>query len=194
MSTAAPEYKTDSPYLASLQSLFEDRQPTLQWLVIAHNDPALVRRLSEVVDNESAAMLQIPQSSWDLDRGDLPVAVKWSIDVARAERLLLVGHSQAAPQPESASWIGDELVAVEPADSLQSSYQRLLGGANQVQHEIQQSKDHFAAQVAHLCEIEEVQRALAEGRLQLHALFYVSQGGTFLLFDLVTQTFKPLNS
>lgn len=194
MSTVALESKTDSPYLASLQSLFEDKPPTLQWLVIAHNDPALIRRLSEVVDDESAAMLQIPQSSWDLEAEDLPVAVKWSIDVARVERLLLVGHSQAAPQGESASWIGDDLATVEPADSLQSSYQRLLGGANQVQHAIQQSKDHFAAQVSHLCEIEEVQRALVEGRLKLHTLFYVSQGGTFLLFDLVTQTFRPLNS
>lgn len=193
MTMLAPETKAAGPCLAHLQSVIEAKQSDVEWLVITHNDPMMIRRLSAVIDENSSAVLQMPQSNWDLDGFALPEAVKWSIAEAGVKHLLLLGHSMGATSETAGlpAAAGPQATAV--SKDTQSSYSRLLEGARGVQMEISHSKAHFADQVAHLCEIEEVQDAIADGRLHLHCLFYVAQSGTFLLFDIVQQQFQALD-
>ncbi len=190
MASLTQQTRTTNHHLTSLQSLFADQHAKLDWLVIAHNDPVMTGRLDDVVRGKRAAMLKINQQHWELAGTELPEAVEWSIDQAGVQHLLIVGHSQADVRPPEATWMGDGI------DILQSEsptgYNRLLAGASRVQTEIQQVKDHFAAQIDNLCGREQLQAALVAGRLQLHALFYLATSGTFLIYEPASRTFKPV--
>jgi hypothetical protein len=153
----------------------------------------MLRQLAEVIDEKSAAMLRIPQDNWGLNGSALPEAVKWSICEAGVKHLLLLGHSSGDRPELSVSAAEDRFAATVPMSAKQSSYDRLLEGAQGVQEQTRRSKAQFVQQVGHLCEIAEVQDAISDGRLQLHALFYVAHSGTFLLFDLVNQQFHAID-
>ncbi len=97
MSFAVIESDTNGDNRARLQSMSENNQATLKWLVIAHSDPLMTHRLSEVVSDQSAVMLSIPQFHWDFDADALRETLEWSLSDAGVKHLLLVGHSQGAP-------------------------------------------------------------------------------------------------
>ncbi len=190
--TTAPQTTTVGPHLADLRQRFVGKRPSLEWLVIAHNAPAMVRRVMEVVNRNSAAVLQAPQSAWDFDADSLSQAIAWSVSNANLQHLLVVGHSQAMPHDERASPAGDGLGVLPLPGCKQSSGDRLLDRVERVQAQIQRSKDHYAQQISRLCGLREVREGLTQGRLQLHCLFYIAESGSFLLFDFVNQTFDPL--
>jgi carbonic anhydrase len=190
MASLTQQTPTSNPHITSLQKLFADQTATLDWLVIAHNDPIMSRRLADVVQGKRAAMLNINQADWDLGGTELPEAVEWSIDEAGVQHLLIVGHSQADARAAQVTWMGDH--SGMPESQPQTAYDRLLAGANRFQAEIQQAKDHFAEQIEHLSAWKELHDAMIAGRLQLHALFYLAPSGTFLIYEPASRVFKPI--
>ena len=192
MTALMSETKPVGPCLTSLQGLFEDKHASLNWLVIAHDDAVMLRRLPDAIDERSAAMLRVPQANWSFSGGDLAETVAWSVSQAGLKQLLLMGHSQVGSPQHAASWIGGSFGTSNADADQRSSSNRLLAGAKQVQAQIQRSKEHFAAQVGELFKIEEVRQAIAAGNLKLHALFYLEQSGAFLKFDIASGNFEPL--
>ena len=179
-------------HLQSLQQLFEGKHATLNWLVISHDDPRATQRLSQVIDDPSAAMLQVPQQVWDFHGTILPEVVRWSISDASVKHLVLVGHSGADVRKPSATWITNG--APGSSANARSRYNRLIDGANRVQSRIRASQEHFINQVAQLHQIDEVSQAVSEGRLQIHALFYIAQSGAYMALNEQTRALEPIEA
>lgn len=188
MTTLATDLNSVNPYLSGLQDSFERDRKNVDWLVIAHDDPSMVRCLSQVVGNK-AAMLQVPQHRWGSEAGAIADVVEWSVKQAGATQLLLVGHSQGVTELPAAS----EGASMGTEDSTESGYVRLLGGVRRAQEQTRRSKEQFAQHVDRLCQIQELREAIAAGQTQLHTLFYISQTGMFWRFDVANRTFTPLD-
>lgn len=181
-----------NPYVASVSDLFNEDQIALEWMVIGHTDTLMLRRVSEVIDNPSSAMLQVPQGDWDFADGDLPEAVRWSLQEAELQNLVLVGHSKAELLDQVASRCGQSAAADSQASAECGSVNRLFAGAQRVQQETERAKRDFQDHVMQLLEVAEVKSAVLAGTLKVHALFYIAQSGCFLTFDPVEQTFSPI--
>jgi hypothetical protein len=177
-------------YLSSLQSLVQDQQEEMDWLVITHDDPQVVRRMSNAIEGKEAVMIQVPQSRWDLSNGDLANTISWSIAQGKIRHLLLAGYSAAAESSEDAA----EHVGGDSSRTGASAYGRLVAGAKKMRHQIQQSKNDFVWRVGRLESIPEVREAIDSGQLELHLLFYVEESGTFLTFDRSSGEFLPIVS
>jgi hypothetical protein len=191
MTILAAEAQKLNPHLTNLRSLFEGKQTTLDWLVIAHNDPIIDKRLATVVGEQPAVMLQIPQEDWEIDSGSIREAIRWSIDEADVKHVLFVGHSKAEVTKAAATWIGETIGADEPRGT-STSYERLLAGARRLEDQIQQSKNHFVGQIDHVCADVELAEAFAAGKVRLHTLFYMAESGTFLIYNIGKGTFVPI--
>jgi carbonic anhydrase len=191
MSTVLSKPETGNTYVDHLQALSDSQQTTLDWLVIAHNDPAMVRRVAEVVGSDTTAILEIPQADWDLEGDKTTEAIQWAIEAGEVKHLLLVGHSKAITNQNPPSGLGDTTSTGDQYPTKATS-QRLFDGVKRVHDQTQLSKAEFAEQVTKLCEIESVQDGIASGQLQLHALFYLAQCGTFLVFDIPSQEYRTL--
>ncbi len=181
-----------NPYLTSLQNLVDGKEASLDWLVIAHNDPVMLQRLSNIIDESASALLQIPQSDWDFHGQDLPRVINWAVQETGLKHLLLLGHSKAEPTEFAATWIGENSATDSHSESAGSSFNRLLDGARRVQQQASRSKSDFQSQVEHLLSLEDVREAVSLGKLKVHALFYMDQAGTFLRYDPAEQAFDPL--
>lgn len=193
MSMTAMQPNLGDMPLTGAQGWLDQDRTTIQWLVIAHDDPTMVRQMSGVIDRAASAVLPIAQCEWDFGDEHLGQAVRWSLDVAGIEHLLLLGHSQTGPEQAadaSDSWLRREADA--PVE--QTGFHRLFDGARRTQEQLQTSKRQFAQQVAQLLEIESVQRAILAEKLQVHTLFYVAHSGSFLRFRTEDQAFLPLSS
>lgn len=196
MPSAVRESRFANPYVEELrEQLAHQERSAVDWLVIAHNDVQLIQRLADALAGSSAAVLQLPQSSWDFEGQTLPAAIEWAVCETNPQGVVLAGHSQCSCPSEAARVFNRRARVAETLPcSPEASYERLLDGAEQVLARLQHAKEHLAAQVTHLCELPEVAQRLSGHTFQVHALFYIAEGGIFLVYDLPRNTFRPLTN
>jgi hypothetical protein len=172
--------------LAQLHQACAMRPESINWLVVAHNDSAMIRHLWEVIDPWTAAVLQVPQPDWDFSHTELAEAVDWALNYTQIQHLMLLGHSGAWRSRVATAAYG----VVPGDDSLGASghnaewFDRMVDRAANAQQQLQRSKQLFAKQVEKVGKIERLQSAVSTGRLKLHAAFYMSHSGSFLPFDI----------
>ena len=182
MSVLTSQVNKESNIPSQLQGRLPDNASSLDWLVVAHCDPSVIARLSHLLDENTAAILQIPQQDWSLESDSMREAIAWSIKEKQVKHLLFIGHSECDFPADADN---------DPA-KFTSRYDRLLAEARDTYFQTRNSKAHFSDQIAAVLDQAEVKEAKEGDTLKLHALFYMAPSGTFLMFDPESQTFEPI--
>ncbi|MFG0255216.1 MAG: hypothetical protein ACF787_08965, partial [Rhodopirellula sp. JB053] len=171
--------------IASLASTFESAASPIEWLIITHNDPQLLRSLASAFEEESVAFLPISQDSWDSDDVDLEEAIAWAMRQTKITNLLLVGDSQAAAEPSTfkSRW-GSEQES--------GGYARLLAGAQRKCADDRRAREELAGHIDRLRAMPVVRERLLCGVLAVNGLYYRCESGLFLAYDSDAERFEPL--
>ena len=172
-------------HIRALEQILASKGSTVHWLVIAHDDPPMIRSLTAALPRDSAALLRVSQDAWDLDGGSLPEAIEWALHETAIENLVLVGHSCADGSNRlSPSEIG--------RDASPGSYGRLAGGVRRHNEQVWETQQRFAAQMRQLAEIPVVHSRRSHGELTVYGLYYRSENDVFLTYDVEHGTCRPL--
>lgn len=161
-----------------------------QWLVLADEDSALLRKLEEAWEDE-AAMIPLDWRAPECQQQFLAALMSERPSGSSPLRLVLAGSSRSVEPllPDNPG------LAQETSESAASDehYQRWVAGASRMQMRLQQSKRKFAGAVQVFLEQLQVisDPAAWEGRLQ--AVFYHAEAGMFLEYDWEQWQFRPMN-
>jgi carbonic anhydrase len=175
-------------HIASLEKTFDQARSPIEWLVIAHRDPRMLRSLSAILEGQSAAILEVSQDEWNWSEGELSSAIEWVLQRKEIRNLVLVGHSQVGGTA-SRSY----LLSADPSqtsDQENNGYVRLLAGVRRVQSQSHHAQMRFAADVQQFLQIPPVYRRWTLGELELHGLFFRAESGLFLTYDPDADTFR----
>ena len=153
------------------------------WLVVAHDDIKLLRKLGEIVPGDESITMKVAQSDWQCEEDSLPEAILWALQEGGMKTLLMIGHSAGCPGANQGSKSAQSSVSPD------ACYTKLMTGAKRVQERTSASKKHFAEQLEQLCQVKPIHDAIVAGDLKLHGLFYVAQSGTFLKYDMANGQF-----
>jgi len=113
----------------------------------------------------------------------------WALQQREIANLVLVGSSQTAGAAGRAS-----LVPPKKAASGHSSYQSLIAGIQSYNVRCREIQEQFAYHARQMSQIPLVRNRWRDDRLEVYGLFYRVESGLFLVYDLETDTFKPLCS
>lgn len=190
MSTLVSEITTSNPILTRLKHALDAQSSSCDWLVLAHNDPVMLRAVSDAMGGDSATTF--PTTHDELDDAEwLGDAIAWASETDGFKKLLIVGSSDVCePTSSGGGAIVNSEMQQEPT---QSNYDRLVNNAAAVHRNLEEAKKSFASQVRGLCENATLGAALRHG-LQVHALFYVCQSGAFLKLDVEKGTYELLHA
>jgi hypothetical protein len=180
---------TTNPHIAALQVAFGKAANPIDWLVIAHNDSQMLRALSFALTGESAAILEVPQQRWDFHNEQLSEAIEWALQHSQAKNLLLVGTSDVDGAASRAS-----LVALKSRNDPANGYARLLAGLRRNDCRNRDAQKWFGSHVRRMSELVVVHNRWSSGELAVHGLFYRSESGLFLAYDVNADLFRPLVS
>ncbi|MCR9119609.1 MAG: hypothetical protein NXI22_21975 [bacterium] len=177
------------PCAARIREILQSNEQATT-LIICHDDPTMVRRLSAVLADERVVVLKLNQSDWNLANDDLKSGILNAINETGVKHLIFVGHSEGSPFQLATN-------AAEPNNDTESPPQKArtwLTGAKHVQAHTQQSREHFATEMANLLQSEKIRSAQENSGLEIDAYFYVGHSGSFLRFDANPQAFHPIGS
>jgi hypothetical protein len=187
---------TDGPQntetlLSTFLNLQESSSTPIEWLVICHRDPATIRRLGKVLDGKSAAVLQLPQTEWDVNGTEFAELLDRAISTGNVRHVLVVGHSQVASDETTTL----ESKAIEPTESLAtpSIYERFVRNADRLSKQTELSKQLLTEQIGCICANAKMLEAVKNDQIKLHALLFLAHSGEFLLFNIGQQTFQPIS-
>lgn len=186
MLTLIKETEISNHHLDNFKEVLSTKTDNLDWLIVCHNDDKMSQQLSAVAKENTVALLQIPQSQWEMETGELPEAIKWSIQNFNAKNFVIAGHSDAAcsiKQEEGSN--SNELKAEDCYDSL-------IDRLNSTTEQTQEAKSHFANEVTNLFKDEELVSVIDENKICVYSLFYLAQSNTFMNFDLSEGTLAPI--
>ncbi len=175
------ESQSANAYIDELRErLSHQDQDVFNWLVIAHDDRNMIRRVSNALEDAPAAILRISQSTWDFGERSLVELIEWAVREARVKTIVLLGHSLGG--------VPADLVSYPPTQHAN----RLLGNVIQAQQRLADAKDHLAENITDLREIPIVAEALSRKTLETHGLFYIAESGAFVRYDVQAKTFVPM--
>lgn len=182
-------FTSTNPHIAALEPAFAKSARPIEWLVIAHSDPRLIKSLSSALAGHSAAVLELPQKQWDFDGDDFSETVEWAMRKGDIQIMVLVGSSQSGSATRGVS-----LRATRSKGQVEDGYaallervQRHLARVSDVQHE-------FAGHVQQLSRLPVVHSRWASQQLEVCGLFYRAEAGLFLYYDPQADKFAPLSS
>ncbi|MCS7465621.1 hypothetical protein NZK35_02910 [Stieleria sp. ICT_E10.1] len=178
-------HSSDATFFSShsidrVQQAIVEEESTIDWMLIAHDDPDLQSRLAKAAAMESSGMLTMHQSQWDFQSADLASLLDSAVARSGVRRLWLVGHSEGC----------DDGPVDDSAQS--ETGHRLIGAARSMLNKASRAKDDFASKAKSLHQHPAVQQAVDDGDLRVHALFYLAHCKTFLLYNPATHEFRPL--
>ncbi|WP_149499716.1 carbonic anhydrase [Roseiconus lacunae] len=185
---------SNNPYLGDLKETLLAADRPIQWLVIADDDPAMLRALQVALQGETAATLK---KSWDLpiERDNhLRTSIEWSLRNSSIKNVLLVGHSEA---------IGaacQSVLAKSPSEGPRLNLQQdahpnaspLLDRINRNNARQQAAMRSYAEQFGLFAKIPTVKQRAASGDLTLYGLYYRAESGVFLAYDVIENRYRPL--
>ena len=179
MSMLAPAPKQASRYVEILKDAAEKQDGQTEWVVIAHNDQEMQRKVSQVFETSSYAVLEMPQVSWDFGSEEMISALDWAINESGAKNLLFVGHSSACDDPTDHS---------RPCEFGKN----LLADIQRTEKSTRKAKEQFAEKIESVFRNGSLSQAFIDGGLQMYALFYLAPGKSFLVYDPREQAYRPL--
>lgn len=162
-------------------------------LVLAHQDDILAKRLAPISKYHRTLSIHKSQAEWQFDESELAAAIGWAIKEGGIRSLYLCGHTFGFSKNPLLP--GDRFSdSSDPDNEKEEIADRIwmLGRLMDNQNRLQNAKIHFAEQVHQMLELPDVQRALQQRSLKIHALFFLAQAGTFMSFDPNSGEFSPL--
>ena len=169
-------------YVEQIQELINENHSKVESLVLAHNNPNLIRRLSAAFADEPVALIDLPQDQWQLDQGELLEAIRWATLEGGIERIVLVGDTSVAFKGESplgaynASNRGTPITLARKANARR-----------------QQALSQFQEKVKQLRAALEVSDAMPVGSVKIEGLFYRAEADLFTVYVEKKDTFVLLN-
>lgn len=185
MSTAFPT-TANNPHIAALEHVFAKSNDTIEWLVITHNDSKMLRSLHFALGDESAAVLEVSQDTWDFEGKQLAETIEWALQQSEIKNLVLVGNSDAKGPESRAS-----LVASKSNAALEDGYGKLLAGVQSKNARRLEAQERLAANVQQASQIPVVHNRWSNGELAVHGLFYRAETGFFMAYNTETDSFQP---
>lgn len=156
----------------------------ISWVVLADDDPVMLRRLAGALQREAGVIFPIPQALWDAGDDLLKEAILWLVGERGIGNLVLVGNSAGGVA------VSEPIVAGQPAWS--ESTDELITRVNRAQRLRAQVEERFATQVNSLFATPEIEVAVARGTLRMHALYYRAESGVFAAYDPQASSFRVL--
>ena len=173
-------------YIESLLYLAKQTRNQVEWLVIAHDDPVLLRRLGSALSEESAVVLPISQSLWKSEEAEIQEAIAWALRETAITSLVFAGSSQAAVPKR------------EPV--ITSEFSKLFGHDTLVDRVVKSKADlpvtqeYFSDCVTSFLTMPEVSERLESGTLCVSNLMYRADCGLFTFYDHLSGEFRSLSS
>lgn len=179
------DFNCSNRYVNAMESILASSRRPVQWLVITHSDPRLVKSVTSLFADRSAVILEEPQDRWDGEASDLAEMLEFALRLGNIKNLVLVGSSQSTEATSRAFIVNDE-----GYQSSQSSYEQMLSNMKAHQLLAKQNQDKFASLIQKLTRIPAVHDRWSTGQLALHALFYRPETGVYLYYDANTNAFE----
>ena len=180
MPTATETCVVENAHITSLAAQLGDKAGDTAQLTLAiiSANPALdstaVARLKQsgilLVRSSTEALSKALEDEQAAD------AIAWAVAEGGVSSLTLVGHSQAASIP---------LEAIAPPDTASEI-------ARMHNERVEASKLKLKDDLARFMTNADVQTLVNDGRLSVHALFFLQESSTFLRFDAQNDEFRPL--
>jgi carbonic anhydrase len=184
---------SDNRHIESLEHLFQNASTAINWLVIAHDESQMVDSLSSALSGQSAAILRVPQDTWDFAESELSELIEWALQQGKLENIALVGHSNAAKASRTARSV-PPVSDGERKTSEQDLSNRLVAGARRSSAGSRQARQLFTDRMQQLSQIPVVHNRWANGELAIYGLFYQAESAMFLAYDVEEGKFRPLVS
>jgi len=181
---------SNNVYIDRLQAQLTNVDASIDYLVIAHPDQAMLRALQGAFSDSTMAVVTLPQDSWAMDDKTQQEIVQWAVNELNVRGVLLVGHSQGGTPNDLVCLMnaGQPSQPVEPVNRVASLFER----ARQSHARVAQCESHFASQLEKLRNQPAiVARGLRDSAL-IQGLFYRVEGGLFCAFNPETQSFAGL--
>ncbi len=179
------DMQPDNRFVEQLHELTRhEPQQSIDSLVIAHDDPHMMRGLAEATSDSAAALIPWPQRDWDAADGNLSETIDWVVRRLEVKGVILVAHSRGGTPWQRMGSLGD--------GAWKGRTNRLLARASTAQEDLQHAKDLVRQRVQQLCELPSVSRGIASGELLLNGLLYVAESGLFLIYDADCDDFRAL--
>lgn len=169
MRTAVREPTLFESRLAELQQLLWNEPDAVDCLIIAHDDPAMIRKLTNASPGASVAVLPLPQMEWDACFTEI-LGLAEEFEIAH---VIFAGHSTGAASSAAAE------------NGTNRSGGRLMSRVHGMQQQLSASRRHFAQQIRRVTDMHTAETSL-------EALFFVAPSDLFLRFDPSSQSFVPL--
>ncbi len=178
--------KNTNPHITALENVFDQATKPVEWLVIAHSDAQMLDALSSAMCTESAAVLEVPQDTCQID-DKLTETIEWALQQHGIRNLVLVANSRFVVTDCQAS-------LVSPPQHTPGEIEKLVAGRDRFNTQSQETQKRFGSLVQQLSEIREVQQRCDQNELAIYGLFYRSETGVFLAYDANQDAFRPLVS
>ncbi|MEM9660472.1 MAG: carbonic anhydrase, partial [Planctomycetota bacterium] len=180
-------------FVDSLKQYMNDEQQAIDDLVIAPDDPRVVRSLDSALSDRSVALLYSWREACDVEMEQIFEAVAWAVPNLQVENVALIGHSlsrgvDAVGVPEGFGGRKSQ----RASEATDSGYRQLVAGIQSSLAESARASDSFARWVDEFCEIPAIRAAREKERLQVLGLFYSAVSGSFAAYDLQRRTFQTL--
>ena len=182
---------TTNPHIEALEMILDEAPTPVEWLVIAHNDPQMLRSLSSALSGQSAAVLEVSEDTWDLSGQELSETIQWALERCEINNLVVVGHSQTGGVGSQASFVAAQ---TELETEFESGHNRLIAGVQRANARNRAAQERFARQVQQMLQIPIVDDRCSKGELTVCALFYRAESGLFLTYNASADTFHALVS
>lgn len=183
--------QTKNPHIEALRPVLLDAENLVEWLVIAHNGPQLLRSLDAALSGCSAAMLQISQDQWEFENSELASAISWAIERYHIRNLLLVGHSNTEVAESCAPHVNSD---IHIDGETPVGYSRLVAGARYISSRNRDAQRAFSEHFAQLNSITAVQDSIRRDDLTTHGLIFRDEDRVFLEFDVEAEEYNLLLS
>ncbi len=160
MSIANPLATTND--LSFLDATLPLRTKPLRSLVLVHDEPDLCKRITDCVDSENTAVMQIPQPEWKTADPEFLEMIEWAVKSAQVEEIQLVGHSRAFAEPK-----------VKRSQDSEKLFHGLMDTQRQMTVARQQLAEAILAVSKHVAKI-------SDRDIRVNGIMYVSHGRSFV--------------
>lgn len=168
---------TANPNLENLKQQLESvRDRRLDYLVIAHPDQRMIGQLKDALNQQTMAVLAMPQNCWCMDDENATELFQWCIDELGIKTILLVGHSQGGTPEES----------IEVCMGSETSTNRIgsiLDRISANQQQMKENEKHFVGQLDRLRQIPAVAKRQLRDKGLVQGLFYRAESGVFCHYE-----------
>ncbi|MEQ9410504.1 MAG: hypothetical protein RIK87_22405 [Fuerstiella sp.] len=185
MITVLPEARSLNRYAALLEEMITDRNTPANSLIVAHNDPFMISRLTGAREKEGTVVLPVNQADWACLNQIVAIAV-----AAGISDILLTGHSHALEN--ATTDVAEANCQSAPEHNVGKTTNRLLEGARRHAAMTAASKRHFIDQLSGLLTDDELRLREARSNVRIYPLFYIAEGQRFLIYDTNSDSFQPL--